>query len=238
MNIKIALSKGSKRQQHFLLLSCPYHRTMGSVQIMKMLQKTLYIILCTRLLQHILAHEAGEGIHLLHGNSLLEKIHGLQGADAKATAKILSIFWVIIINMDIDIIAEALSQASDVTAKIAEVIFNGKSLFTQHKEPLRASRFILVPENLSQSHSGSQIFVTKNSQYNAVLVSVTKGLWLANAILGPLLGIIAPYIRIKAALSGTGIRRLVVGNLFRWNQQSNQCIHQSRFAGAYITCQK
>ena len=233
--LEITIAAAHQRTQQFLLLPGPYHRGMGLIQILEMLQKDLHIRFSIRLFQHVLPYKPRQLIHLFHGNGLLEQIHCLLLANAEATAEIPGIGRIIIIEMDVGIAVQPLFQAAHIGTEIAEMVLDGQSLIRQHIETGRPVIFIPEPEYLGQGDPAAQVLIAENRQQHAVLIPLPQGLRLSAAILRTLLGKIAPHIGGQTALLGTGISGLIIGHLFRRDQQGYDCIHQGGFSRTHIT---
>ena len=223
----IAVTICYKRHKKLLLLFRPDDSRMRLIQVTEMCEQIRHILLSLRLFQHILPYKASEFIDFLHGNRLLEKIHGLFLTYPEFTAKIPRIRRIIIIGMNIIIAFQPLFEASHIRANIAEPFPDAQCLFCQYIEPCRISRALIPePEYLCKSDSHTKVFIAKNAENHAVLIAVTQRLRLAAAILGPFLRKIAAYIRSKAAFLGTRISRLIIRYLFGRHQQCDDGIYQ------------
>ena len=83
---------------------------MCGLEIMILPQHEFHLLLRIRYLKHVLAHETGQRIHLLHRDGLLKEVHCLHLPDTKDLAEFMTILRIIIVRLDEGILLELLAE--------------------------------------------------------------------------------------------------------------------------------
>ena len=215
----VPVAIGRQRLRPFDLGAGFEHCFMCAIEVAEVRDQRIDARLYRERFEHVLAHEFGQVAHRFQRYRLVEQIHRLLRADAKAP-ETGAVCGEAVVLRDAGRGTQALTQLGDVTAEVREMLGAGQRAFGHHIKAFGLATRILEPEYLRERDRLLIALVAEFAeQYRIAAVIAQRDGARAHADIAALGLEVFEHIGTQRALARVGAGRLVIRDLVGRDQQ-------------------